>query len=56
MSAVPDRYRDHDQDDALLLVLADALDPPPAEETATDSESWRQAVAVAQAALARESG
>jgi hypothetical protein len=51
MSAIPERYRGRDQDDLPLLMLADALDPPPAEETAADAESWRAAVSEAQAAL-----
>jgi hypothetical protein len=51
MPSVPDRYRGRDQDELPLLALADALDPPPAEEAAADPERWRQAVIAAQASL-----
>jgi hypothetical protein len=51
MPSVPECYRGCDRDDLALMVLADALDPPPAGETAADPEPWRAAVADARASL-----
>lgn len=51
MSAIPERYRGRDVGELALGLLADALEPPPAEETTADPERWRQAVSDAQAIL-----
>jgi hypothetical protein len=50
MSAIPERYRGRDVGELALLMLADVIDPPPAE-AAADPERWRQAVSKARASL-----